>query len=167
MSRGRANRATRVTGFVLVWAGLLFLAYWVLIGPVSALELLVGAGGALLAGGAVEGMRRAERQPWGGAERLGAAVAAFPVTLLRETWQLALAVLAALRGRRAAGRVVRVRLAPGVGPSWAAALLSASPGSCVLDIAGDGQGRGCELTVHVLATAVSPLEAALRGERAP
>ena len=165
MNRGRISGLPRRAGFVLTWAGLLFLGYVVLIGPVLALDLLVGAGAALLAGAVAEAMRRAEGQRRGGAARLGAALAAFPVTLLRETWQLARAVAGRLRGGSAAGHVVRLRLPPHVGPGWAAALLAASPGSCVLDITGEGRRRGCELTVHLLGAEVSPLEAALRGER--
>jgi hypothetical protein len=125
---------------VLLWWGLLFVLYVVLISSVSPLELMVGAGFALLGAAAAEALRRAEHPRPAVGARIASAAAAFPLTLLRETGMLAGAVVAALTGRQDHGRTVTVRLAPGTGAAPAAALLSASPGACVIDITAPGEG---------------------------
>jgi multisubunit Na+/H+ antiporter MnhE subunit len=182
-------RAAATAMTLLCWWGLLFALYLVCISTVSPLEIVVGAAAALLGAVAAEAVRRAERPPTDGARRLTAAAAAFPATLLRETGQLGAAVIRALRGRPGSGREVTFRLEPGVSPALAAVLLSASPGSCVIDIqdadgrdedsdgptrpgddarGGSAGGRapgGTLLTVHLLAAGASPVEAALPGER--
>jgi hypothetical protein len=167
----RKAAATAVT--VLAWWGLLFLLYVILIPTVPPLELMAGAGFSLLGAVAAEAVRRAEHPRMRGGRRLAAAAAAFPLTLLRETGQLAAAVVRTLRGARDPGGVTTVRLAPGVDAGPAAALLSASPGACVIDITGPSDhpdrtrvtpGEGHELTVHLLSGPPSPVERAL-GER--
>ncbi|AUG81682.1 hypothetical protein CFP65_7078 [Kitasatospora sp. MMS16-BH015] len=83
------------------------------------------------------------------------ALRAFPWTLLAETGRLAVLLL----HPRTHGPVFReLTLAPGAGPAWAAALLSATPGAYA--VATDGR----TLTVHALDSRVSPLEHALTGE---
>jgi uncharacterized membrane protein YgcG len=144
---GRALRTAAVGAVgVLVWWGLLFGLYVVLVSTVPSLELMVGAGLALLGALAAEAVRRAEHPRVRGSRRVAAAVAAFPLTLLRETGQLAAAVARVPLGRPQPGRTLTIRLPPGTDAACAAALLSASPGACVIDIespspsapAGDG-----------------------------
>ncbi|WP_328917249.1 MULTISPECIES: hypothetical protein [unclassified Streptomyces] len=148
---------------VLVWWGLLFLLYVILISSVPPLELMVGAGFALLGAGSAEAVRQAEHPPLRYGHRLARAAAAFPLTLLRETGQLA-AVVARVLGRRGGGEglAVTVRLAPGVDPACAAALLSASPGACVIDIAdAPAPLAGRDLRAHLLSPSPSAVERAL------
>ncbi|MYS23434.1 Multisubunit Na+/H+ antiporter, MnhE subunit [Streptomyces sp. DvalAA-14] len=166
----RETLATTVN--VVVWWGLLFLLYVILISAVPPLELEVGAGFALLGAIAAEAMRRAEHPRLRGSRRIGAAAAGFPLTLLGETGQLAATVVRALRGAGEPGAVVTIRLAPGTDAALAAALLSASPGACVIDIAGATTDRAAEtpstaydLTAHVLGPSVSRVERALGGRR--
>ncbi|SFF27075.1 Multisubunit Na+/H+ antiporter, MnhE subunit [Actinacidiphila alni] len=164
----RAATTTAVT--LLSWWALLFALYLVCVSTVSPAEFAVGGGAALLGAVAAEAVRRAERPPAGGARRLGGAGAAFPAALAGETVRLAAAVVRTLRGRPDTGREVTVRLEPGAGPALAAALLSASPGACVIDIQEAGEdagepGAGALLTVHLLDAAPSPVEAALPGRR--
>ena len=169
MARGtgtvRGAMATAVN--VLVWWALLLLLYVILISSVTSLELMVGAGFALLGAVAAEAVRRAEHPRLRGGRRFAAAAAAFPPTLLRETGQLAAAVARAPRGQAGPGTVTVVRLAPDTDPGVAAALLSASPGACVLDMeaAPRDPSGGRELTVHLLNEPPSPVERALGGRR--
>jgi hypothetical protein len=144
---------------VLVWWALLFTLYVICISVVTALELMVGAGLALLGAAAAEAVRRAERPRVRGGRRIAAAVAAFPVTLVRETGQLAAAVTRTLLGRGTPGAFVTIHLPPDSDPALAAALLSASPNACVTDI------EGQDLTAHLLTETSSPVEQALGGRR--
>jgi hypothetical protein len=174
--------ATAVT--MAAWGGLLLLLYVILISSVTGLEVAVGAGFALLGAVAAEALRRAEHPRAHGSRRLAAATAAFPLTLLAETGQLAVAVAQAIRGRATPGRRLVVRLEPQVDTALASALLSASPGACVLDVAGVPRlggfaddpperdpgstpegGRGGDLVVHVLAGPPSRVERALGARR--
>ncbi|MFF2950426.1 Na+/H+ antiporter subunit E [Kitasatospora sp. NPDC057965] len=139
---------------LLLWWGVLLVLYTVLISTVSPLELAVGGGLALLAAFGAIAVRRVSGAAPGGPDRLAAAIRSFPGTLLADTGRLALAVLSPGH-RRSAFRTVR--LAPGTGPAWAAALLSSTPGAYVVDI--DGQ---C-LLVHALGPEASSLESALTG----
>lgn len=140
------------------WSGLLFVLYVVLISEVTPLEAAVGGALAVLGGTAAEAVRRAEHPRVHGGRRVAAAVAALPAALLKETAQLAAAVV---RAPRAGGRRVVVRLPAGTDPAPAAVLLSATPGACVLDI------EARDLTVHLLGDAPSTVERALGGERRP
>jgi multisubunit Na+/H+ antiporter MnhE subunit len=169
---GTVRGAVATAVNVLVWWGLLFLLYVILISSVPPLELMVGAGFALLGAIAAEAMRRAEHPALRGGRRIGAAAAAFPLTLIRETGQLTAAVAGALRGRGTPGSVVTIRLAPGTDAALASVLLSASPGACVIDveeISRDPAARttpvGHDLTVHVLGDSASRVERALGGRR--
>ncbi|NJP45773.1 Na+/H+ antiporter subunit E [Actinacidiphila epipremni] len=167
---GRRAVASGVT--VGVWSGLLLLLYVVLISAVSPLEWGVGAGLALLGGGAADAVRRAEHPRLRAGRRAAAALAALPGALLRETGQLTAAVARALLRRRApADAPFTVRLPAGADPAVAAVLLSATPGACVVDIARHTPpGAQPELTVHLLggpAAAPSPVERALGVRRLP
>ncbi|MET8545429.1 hypothetical protein ABZW03_33050 [Kitasatospora sp. NPDC004799] len=142
----------RTAAELLLWWGLLLLLNIVLISAVTPLEVAVGGGVALLAALGALAVRRASGAAPGGAARLAPALRAFPRTLLADTGRLALAVVSP--GHRRSG-FRAVRLAPGTGPAWAAALLSATPGAYVVDV--DGQG----LLVHALGHEPSALEGAL------
>ncbi|MFC4031925.1 hypothetical protein ACFO3J_10575 [Streptomyces polygonati] len=157
---------------VLVWWGLLYLLYLILISTGPPLEQMVGAGFALLGAIAAEAMRRAEHPALRGSRRIGAAAAGFPLTLLAETGQLAAAVARALGGGGTPGAVVTIRLTPQTDAALAAVLLSASPGACVIDIAeqtvdkaAETPATGYDLTAHVLGRSVSRVERALGGRR--
>jgi hypothetical protein len=159
---------------VLLWWGLLFLLYVILISGVPPLELMVGAAFALLGAIAAEALRRAEHPRVRLGARLVAAAAAFPLTLLRETGQLAALTFRTLRGARESGTVVTIRLPGGTDAGPAAGLLSASPGACVIDITGPSDspekseqtpGAGHDLTAHLLADRPSRVEQALGGRR--
>lgn len=140
---------------LLLWWGVLLLLNTVLISSVTPLEVAVGGGLAVLGAVGAVAVRRASGAATGGPARLAQALWAFPWTLLADTGRLALAVLSPRRRR---GGFRTVRLAPGTGPAWAAALLSATPGAVAVD-AEDGS-----LTVHTLGGEVSALERALTGE---
>jgi multisubunit Na+/H+ antiporter MnhE subunit len=166
----RGALATAVN--MLVWWGLLFLLYVISISTVPPLEVLAGSGFALLGAIAAEAVRRAEHPGLRGSRRIGAAAAGFPLTLLQETAQLTAAVGQSLRGRGPHGSVVTIRLAPETDAALAAALLSASPGACVIDIDDAAQDKaaqtpsiGHDLTAHVLGPSISRVERALGGRR--
>lgn len=166
----RTNDALASAATVLAWTGLLLVLYVVLISAVSPLEWAVGGGLALLGGCAADAVRRAERPAVRADRRAAAAFAALPAALLRETAELASAVVRALLGRgggSAGDRPVTVRLPAGGDPAVVAVLLSATPGTCVVDIV---PGRFPELTVHLLggpARGTSPVERALGVRRLP
>ncbi|WP_316529374.1 hypothetical protein [Kitasatospora brasiliensis] len=124
----------------------------VFISSVTPLEVAVGGGIAVLGALGAVTVRRASGAAPGGAARLTAALRAFPRTLPADTARLALAVVSPSH-RRPAFRAVR--LAPGTGPAWAAALLSSTPGAYVVEV--DGQ----TLLVHALGRELSSLERAL------
>ncbi|MDX3076222.1 Na+/H+ antiporter subunit E [Streptomyces sp. MI02-7b] len=145
---------------VTVWLLVLLSCDVVLIGPVTVLEVVVGAAGALLAAIAADAVRVASGAAPGGARYAVRAVLAWPGALLTETWQLARAVLGA---RRARGGFGQVRLPEGVGTAWASAVLSATPGAYVVAF-GDEDDR--VLTVHRLGDRPSGLERALGVEEA-
>ncbi|WBP84535.1 Na+/H+ antiporter subunit E [Kitasatospora cathayae] len=139
---------------LLLWWGVLLLLNIVLISSVPPLEVAVGGGVALLGAMGAVAVRRASGATVGGAARLARALWAFPWTLLADTGRLALAVLSP--GRRHGG-FRTVRLAPGTGAAWGAALLSATPGAFAVE------SRDGELTVHTLGDELSALERALTG----
>ncbi|MFD0279443.1 hypothetical protein ACFVHB_36885 [Kitasatospora sp. NPDC127111] len=139
---------------LLLWWGLLLLLNIVLISSVTPLEVAVGGGIALLGAIGAVIVRRASGAAWGGAARWAHALWAFPSTLLADTGRLVLAVLSP---RHRDGGFRTVRLDPGTGPAWAAALFSATPGAYVVE------AEGGTLTVHALGDQVSSLERALTG----
>ncbi|MEY9965012.1 multisubunit Na+/H+ antiporter MnhE subunit [Streptacidiphilus sp. MAP12-16] len=128
----------RIAVELVAWWVLLFLLYVVFISTLSALELCVGAGVSGLAAVGAWTVHRAAQPTAGPAGQLAAA----------------------LRGRPTRGRFRPVRLREGVGPSWACALLSGTPGSCVVAM-DEEKGDGAVLTVHTLFPARSRLERAL------
>jgi hypothetical protein len=151
---------------VLAWWALLFVLSIMFISAVTATELALGAAAAMLGAVAAEALRRAEGPRVGGLRAMVAAGAAFPGTLLAETGRLAVAVVRAPRARAETGRTVRLRLEPGTSAAAAAALLSASPGACVLDIRTSQEpDGGAELTLHLLEPSLSAVERALPGRR--
>ncbi|MEU1623036.1 Na+/H+ antiporter subunit E [Streptomyces sp. NPDC005722] len=148
------RRAAEVTGWLLVLLAL----YVVLIGPVTVLEVAVGAVGALLAGIAARTVRTASGATPGGARHAARAVRAWPGAVLAETWQLA---VAAFGGRAHRGRLHTLRLPEGVGAGWATAALSATPGTVVVDVDDSGERV---VTVHRLGAGTSAMERALGAE---
>lgn len=148
------RRAAEVTGWLLV----LLVLYVVLIGPVTVLEVTVGAGGALLAGIAAHTVRKASGATPGGARYGARAVCAWPGAVLVETWQLA---VAACGGRAHRGGLRTLRLPEGVGAGWATAMLSATPGTVVVDVGDSGERL---VTVHRLGGGTSAMERALGAE---
>ncbi|MFF3644113.1 hypothetical protein [Streptomyces sp. NPDC002564] len=150
--KGRDRPAVRD---VLVWTVLLFALYVVFVGPLSVLELGVGAGLAVLGALAGRAVRRASGVRVGGLGRCLAALRVWPVACATELAGLCGAVARALRGRPADGRWRTVRLRPDVGPAWAATLLSSTPGAYVVDSADR------DLTLRSLTPGTSRLERAL------
>lgn len=140
---------------LLLWWGLLLLLNTVFISSVTPLEVAVGGGVALLGAIGACAVRRVSGATPGGPARLAQALWAYPWTLLADTGRLALLVLSPARRRQAGFRTVR--LAPGTGGAWAAALLSSTPGAYVVD------ADGGVLTVHSISGQVSSLEGALTG----
>ncbi|QMU69333.1 Na+/H+ antiporter subunit E [Streptacidiphilus sp. P02-A3a] len=153
------NPGLRLTVELTAWWGLLFVLYLVLISTVSPLEVAVGAGASALAAVGAWAVHRAARPTLGPGGHWRAAVWAWPGALLTETVRTARLTARALRGHRTAGRMVRVRLRPGVGVAWSTALLSGTPGSCVVDVHDDGPAP--VLTVHSLFPRPSGLETVL------
>lgn len=134
---------------IAVWFGVLVAVTVVSISSVSPVELLVAGVGAL--GGAFAGRRlrlAADVTP-GGARNAARAAVRVPGAVLNGCAVLARALL---RGPRAAG-VRRLRLRAGTGAGWAAALLSASANTCVLE-----SGEPGEVLVHALDPEPGPVE---------
>lgn len=153
---------------VTVWAVLLLALYVVLISAVSPLEWAVGGGLAVLGGFAADAVRRAEHPSVRADRRTAAALAALPVTLVQDTTQLAVAVVRAVRHRNtAADALVAVRLPAGTDTGLAAVLLSATPGTCVVDVADEQRDGERELRVHLLGAEPSAVERALGVRRLP
>lgn len=151
--------ALRLVIELTAWWGLLFVLYLVFISRVSPLEFAVGAGASALGAAGAWAVHRAARPALGPGGHWCAAVWAWPGALLTETVRMARLTARSLCGRLAAGRMVRLRLRPGVGAAWATALLSGTPGSCVVDVHDDGDAP--VLTVHSLFAQRSGLESAL------
>ena len=154
------HRGLRLAGELIGWWVLLFLLYLVFISTLSPLELLVGAVASGLAAAGAWAIHRAVHPEIGPGAHWMAAAWAWPGTLLTETVQLARLTLATLRGRPAHGRFTTVRLRAGVGTAWACALLSGTPGSCVVDL-DPNPGSVPILTVHALFDSRSRLESVL------
>jgi hypothetical protein len=151
------------------WWMLLFVLYLVLITTVSGLELVVAAAVSGLAAVGAWGVHRSARPVAGPVGHWMSALWLWPGTVVVETWRLA-RFTAAAPGRRAAeGRFRTVRLRRGVGAAWACALLSGTPGGCVVDVttpadAGSGDGTAPTLRIHALFPERSRLEALLTEE---
>ncbi|MGW2560852.1 hypothetical protein ACWCXB_16725 [Streptomyces sp. NPDC001514] len=153
---------TVAAGEFLIWWALCLLLYVIFISAVSSLELAVGAGVAALAAVGARSVRTASGSRLGGRAHALGALLKWPGSVLADTGRLVLATVHGLSGtRRVHGRFHTVRLAPGTGPAWGAALLSATPGGYVVDVtAADGEA-GPALLVHTLPGPPSALERAL------
>ncbi|SEK46597.1 Na+/H+ antiporter subunit E [Streptacidiphilus jiangxiensis] len=147
------------------WWALLFVVYLVFISTLAPLELMIGAVASALAAAGAMAVHHAARPVVGPAGHLGAALWAWPGAVVTETVHLARLTWAAARGRPARGRFSRVRLRPEVGVPWACALLSATPGSCVVDVHED-QEQVPVLSLHSLFDSPSRLESVLTGAEA-
>lgn len=154
----------RTAGEIAAWWVVMCLLYTVFISTVSPLELAVGAGASGLAAVGGWAVRRAARPRSGPARHLAAALWTWPWTLLTETFQLARVTAVTLRGRPVSGRFVSVRLRPGVGVAWACALLSGTPGSCVVGVEKAAPGRSAVLRVHAVFPGRSALQRVLGDE---
>ncbi|WP_181442553.1 hypothetical protein [Streptomyces tateyamensis] len=141
----------------LLWWLVLMALNVLFISTVSPLELEVSAGLALLGAVAAGPARRAARARLGGLTGAPAALAALPRTLVSD---LVLLVRVLLRPASATGGVRTVALPAGTGPAWACTLLSATPGTCVLDVSAPADGP-VRLTVHTLDAAPSAVERAV------
>ncbi|MEU6996402.1 Na+/H+ antiporter subunit E [Streptomyces sp. NPDC046465] len=140
---------------VLLWVALLLLLYVIFVGPVTPLELVVGAGISVLGAVAARAVRRASGVGLGGLGPCLAALRVWPLACVAELAGLGAAMVRAVRGRPARGVFRTVRLRPDVGPAWAATVLSSTPGAYVLDV------DGAELRVRALDGNPSRLEQAL------
>ncbi|MFC0602475.1 hypothetical protein [Streptomyces palmae] len=145
MTGGLVRAAAEIT----VWGAVLFGLAVVSISAVSPVELAVA--GAAASGGAVAArrMRRAAGAEVTGVRGAARAVPALPRAVLRGLAALVVAVVA-----RPTGATVRsVRLKPEAHAGWAAALLAASPDTCVIDVP-----REDTAVVHALRPEAGPLE---------
>jgi hypothetical protein len=165
---------SHAVGVLAVWWVLLLLLYLVLISSISLLEWAVGGSAAAVGAVAALAVRRAVGQRAGGFAHATAACATWPTTLLRETGRLTRLTVRSLVGRPARGSLRTVELRPGVSGAWAAALLSATPGTCVVDASrppaeetGDRRGAPALLTLHALTGPVSPVEQAVSRKTQP
>ncbi|WP_037606207.1 hypothetical protein [Streptacidiphilus rugosus] len=150
------------------WFALLFALEWVFISSVSPAELVLAAGAATLGASGAAAVDHLERPHAGPAGRLAAALAAWPGTLLADTWRLTRLTVAGLAtGRRPRGSFHEVTLRPGAGAAWAATLISATPGGCVV-AAHEEDEKGADatvMTVHQLFPELSAVDRALTTPR--
>ncbi|MFF7983186.1 hypothetical protein ACFZDK_29405 [Streptomyces sp. NPDC007901] len=148
------RKALTAFGEVLAWWAVLVVLDILFISTVSALELVVAAGGAVIAAIAARAVRTASGARLGGTRRWGTAVSAWPGAVLTDLVGLWRLTARALRGRASEGSLKTMTLAPGTGAAWACALLSATPGAYVVDVRGTrGEApasREREVVAHVL-----------------
>ena len=128
--------AVTAFGEVLAWWVVLVVLNILFISTVSALELVVAGGGALIAAVAARAVHTASGARLGGTRRWGAAVLAWPGAVLADLVGLWWITARALGGRSPEGSLKTMTLAPGTGPAWACALLSSTPGAYVVDVHG-------------------------------
>lgn len=159
MRRSWPAAVGEVTGWWIVLTAL----YLVFISTVTPLEFAVGAAGAALAAVAARATRLAADGGTGARGGWMAALVAWPGAVLTDTVRLAAATARCLRGRPIEGGLRTVRVEPGTGTAWAAAVLSATPGAYVVDVdrAPAGDAEGDLLTVHVLPGEPTTLERVL------
>lgn len=160
------SSGSRAVVGLLSWWVLLFVLYLVLVSAVSVLELIVAAGVSGVAAVGAGAVHRSARPRAGPAGRLWSALWLWPGTVVAETWGLARLTAVALRGRGVQGRFRTARLCHGVGAAWACALLSGTPGGCVVDVAVpvdavSGDRTTPVLRMHALFAERSHLEALL------
>ncbi|MFI1735124.1 hypothetical protein ACH40E_39090 [Streptomyces acidicola] len=123
-------------GEVLAWWVVLVVFNILFISTVSALELAVVVGGALMAAVAARAVHTASGARFGGSRRWGGAVLAWPGAVLTDLVRLWWLTARALGGRSPQGSLKTMTPAPGTGAAWACALLSSTPGAYVVDVRG-------------------------------
>ncbi|QHA08295.1 hypothetical protein GQF42_38005 [Streptomyces broussonetiae] len=129
-------------GEVLVWWTVLVGVYLMFITPVTALELLVAAGGAAIAAVAARAVRVASGAGVGGTRRWASAALTWPGAVLADLGRLCGVTARAVSGRSPQGSMKTLSLRSGTGAAWACAALSATPGAYVVDVQGQKrQGR--------------------------
>lgn len=155
---GQAGRVRAGTE-IAVWAVVLLGITVVSISSVSAVELLVAGIAALGSAFAARRVRLAAGADLHGVRGVLRATLALPWAVARGMGLL----VAALARRPRQATVRRIRLRPDVGGAWAAALIAASPDTCVIDAQRDD-----EVLVHALPPGTGPVEKAVAraaGER--
>ncbi|MGN5380832.1 hypothetical protein ACQ4WX_38135 [Streptomyces lasalocidi] len=128
------RKAFTALGEVLVWWAVLLVVNVLFISTVSPLELVVVAGGALIAAVAARAVHTASGARLGGTRRWGAATLAWPGAVLTDLIRLCRVTARALGGRFPEGSLKTMTLVPGTGAAWACALLSSTPGAYVVDV---------------------------------
>ncbi|MGW2648820.1 hypothetical protein ACWC2T_28835 [Streptomyces sp. NPDC001393] len=128
------RKARAALGEVLAWWVVLVVVNVLFISTVSPLELVVAAGGALIAAVAARAVHSASGARLGGTRRWGAAALAWPGAVLTDLSRLCLATARALGGHSSQGSLKIMTLSPGTGAAWACALLSSTPGAYVVDV---------------------------------
>lgn len=127
-------RRTVAVGEVLAWWAVLVVVNLMFISSVSPLELVVIAGGALIAAVAARAVHTASEAGLGGTRGWGPAALAWPGAVVGDLVRLCSVTVRALAGRPAGGALKTVTLASDTGAAWACALLSSTPGAYVVDV---------------------------------
>ncbi|MFJ5033814.1 hypothetical protein ACIQB5_38415 [Streptomyces sp. NPDC088560] len=138
------------TGEVLVWWAVLVVVDLMFITPVTALELLVAAGGAAIAAVAARAVRTASGAGLGGTRRWASAALMWPAAVLGDLGRLCGVTARAVRGRSPEGSLKTLSLRSGTGAAWACAVLSATPGAYVVDVQGQEMQGGQRAVAHFL-----------------
>ncbi|MFJ8493180.1 hypothetical protein ACIRBZ_33255 [Streptomyces sp. NPDC094038] len=156
------HKVLTALGEVLAWWVVLAVLNILFITAVSALELAVLAGGAVIAAVAARTVHTASGARLGGTRQWGACLLAWPGALLTDLFRLWWLTARALGGRASEGSLKTMTLAPGTGAAWACALLSATPGAYVVDVRGTrGEApaaREREVVAHFLTDGRTRLE---------
>ena len=156
------RKALTAFGEVFAWWAVLVVLGILFTSTVTALELVVAAGGAVIAAVAARAVRTASGARLGPTRRWGTALLAWPGTVLTDLAGLWRLTARALRGRAPEGSLKTTTLAPGTGAAWACALWSATPGAYVVDVRGTrGEApasREREVVAHFLSDDRTRLE---------
>ncbi|GHD98505.1 hypothetical protein [Streptomyces alanosinicus] len=126
--------ALAALGEVVAWWAVLVVVNVLFISTVSPLELVVVAGGALIAAVAARAVHTASHARLGDTRRWAAAALAWPGAVLTDLVGLCGVTARALGGRSPEGSLKKMTLASGAGAAWACALLSSTPGAYVVDV---------------------------------
>ncbi|MFJ3233991.1 hypothetical protein [Streptomyces sp. NPDC086787] len=139
---------------VMAWFAVLSAMAVVCVGPLSPVELTVGALAALGGAFAARRVRLAAGVGWGGGRGAPRAVLMLPAAVVGGI----AALLTTLAHRRGSGsrRLRRVRLRDGCDAGWSAAAMAFSPDTCVLGIPRDD-----EVLLHSLRARPGPVERAV------
>ncbi|PWI42828.1 Na+/H+ antiporter subunit E [Streptomyces sp. ICBB 8177] len=143
-----ARAGTAAVRQVLAWWAALVVLYLMFISTISVLECLVGMAGAALVALAARQVALAAGGRPGPKGRLGPAVRAFPAAVCADTGQLVSAVVRSLLRRPDEGAFHTLTLRDDAGAAWACAVLSATPGSYVVDVRRESGER--LIQVHTL-----------------